>query len=186
MRYKHSDEKEKWIYDCAFQLFKEKGYDETTMRDISQASGMPIGSIYHFFENKLEFLIRAAKYIGEEEKAYYDSLPESLPQSERLLQFLLFDAAKWEAFGQRLSQSFLINFPKLWLDESNEPKEYFGYVFLQKDFRKSQEELTEEEKKHLIAFLIYYSGIISSWAFFSLEGVSLIELTEKYFPVFTE
>lgn len=40
------------ILDSAKAIFLEQGYKKTTIRQIVQRSGLLIGSIYHFFENK--------------------------------------------------------------------------------------------------------------------------------------
>ena len=44
------------IYQVAISLFKEYGYDNTTMDDICEASGMSKGSIYHFFSKKIDLI----------------------------------------------------------------------------------------------------------------------------------
>ena len=38
------------IIDAAMKLFLEKGYENTTMQDIVEASGMSKGAIYHYFK----------------------------------------------------------------------------------------------------------------------------------------
>ncbi|RUA08706.1 MAG: hypothetical protein DSY38_01500 [Fusobacteria bacterium] len=40
------------IYDGAVEVFVEKGFLRTTMKDISKKSGVPIGNIYRYYENK--------------------------------------------------------------------------------------------------------------------------------------
>lgn len=44
------------ILETAICLFNEKGYEETTMTDISKATGLSNGSIYHLFSSKQEIL----------------------------------------------------------------------------------------------------------------------------------
>ena len=39
------------IIDAAMKLFLEKGYENTTMQDIVEASGMSKGAIYHYFKS---------------------------------------------------------------------------------------------------------------------------------------
>lgn len=41
------------ILDAALRCFSDKGYEETTIDDIREASGASIGSIYHHFGDKL-------------------------------------------------------------------------------------------------------------------------------------
>jgi AcrR family transcriptional regulator len=40
------------ILGVALQLFREKGFDNTTMRDIATACDMAVGTAYHHFESK--------------------------------------------------------------------------------------------------------------------------------------
>lgn len=44
------------VLDTAITLFNERGYDQTTMSDISKATGLSNGSLYHLFESKDEIL----------------------------------------------------------------------------------------------------------------------------------
>ena len=44
------------IIDAAMKLFLEKGYENTTMQDIVEASGMSKGTIYHYFKSKQEIV----------------------------------------------------------------------------------------------------------------------------------
>jgi len=40
------------IYDSAMELFREKGFDETTMRDIAAKAGVALGGAYYYFSSK--------------------------------------------------------------------------------------------------------------------------------------
>ena len=56
------------ILNAASMLFLEKGYEETTMQDIMERSGVSKGAIYHYFASKQEiisFMIKdAQKHIN--------------------------------------------------------------------------------------------------------------------------
>lgn len=60
------------VITAARRLFVEKGYKETTLTDISLASGIHIGSIYNIFRDKedivCEIAVRAAKALSAEAK----------------------------------------------------------------------------------------------------------------------
>jgi AcrR family transcriptional regulator len=51
-RDKHSESVRNDIAESAARLFFSKGYEGATVKDIAQASGASVGSIYHFFGNK--------------------------------------------------------------------------------------------------------------------------------------
>lgn len=40
------------IYDTAMELFREKGFEETTMRDIAAKAGVALGGAYYYFSSK--------------------------------------------------------------------------------------------------------------------------------------
>ena len=46
------------IMDAALQLFKNKGFDATSLQDIAKVTGMTRGAIYWHFKNKLDILAR--------------------------------------------------------------------------------------------------------------------------------
>jgi AcrR family transcriptional regulator len=46
------------IIDAALRLFRERGYDETTMRAIAAEAGVSVGNAYYYFRSK-EHLIQA-------------------------------------------------------------------------------------------------------------------------------
>jgi AcrR family transcriptional regulator len=40
------------IYEAAMQLFREKGFEETTMRDIAAKAGVALGGTYYYYSSK--------------------------------------------------------------------------------------------------------------------------------------
>lgn len=40
------------VQDAALSLFREKGFDATTMRDVAAAAGLSLGAAYHYFPGK--------------------------------------------------------------------------------------------------------------------------------------
>jgi len=56
-RVPRSDNRLSTILDAAAQLFRQKGYRVTSMRDIAAASGMLAGSLYYHFASKEELLV---------------------------------------------------------------------------------------------------------------------------------
>jgi AcrR family transcriptional regulator len=47
-----SEQKRELIYQTALKLIRKCGYTNTTLQDISDESGLSIGSVYHYFGNK--------------------------------------------------------------------------------------------------------------------------------------
>ena len=55
-RNKYPEETVKKILDVSHRLFREKGYDHTTIQDITDALGMSKGAVYHHFKSKEDIL----------------------------------------------------------------------------------------------------------------------------------
>jgi AcrR family transcriptional regulator len=77
------------ILETALTLFREKGFDATTMRDIATACDMAVGTAYHHFESK-EAIV----------SAYYEWV-----QREHLRRVTEYNTSK-HTLKQRLEQAF--------------------------------------------------------------------------------
>ena len=73
------------ILDTALRLFREQGFEATTMRDIARQSGMSLGAAYHYFPTK-EALVMAYYIDVSEEHArrVASALPNVKSLAERL------------------------------------------------------------------------------------------------------
>lgn len=74
------------ILEAALDLFRERGYEETTMRAIAEAAGVAVGNAYYYFESK-EHLIQAfyARTHEEHVAASREVLDRERGLRERLL-----------------------------------------------------------------------------------------------------
>lgn len=52
------ERKREHILATALQLFRDQGYEETSMRAIAEAAGVSVGNAYHYFDSK-EHLVQA-------------------------------------------------------------------------------------------------------------------------------
>jgi AcrR family transcriptional regulator len=76
-----AEETRQRIVDAALRLFREKGFDETTMRDIAAEAGVATGAAYYYFTSK-EALVMAF-YMRTADDAR-ELLPRALEQSKDL------------------------------------------------------------------------------------------------------
>lgn len=65
------------IIDAALRLFRERGFDDTTMRAIAAEAGVSVGNAYYYFESK-EHLIQ-----GFYDRAYEEHLVAARPVLDR-------------------------------------------------------------------------------------------------------
>ncbi|MEU4080333.1 TetR family transcriptional regulator [Streptomyces venezuelae] len=57
------------ILETALRLFKERGYDKTTMRAIAQEAGVSVGNAYYYFSSKEHLVQGFYDRIAEEHQA---------------------------------------------------------------------------------------------------------------------
>jgi AcrR family transcriptional regulator len=74
-----AQETKQHIFDVAHQMFREKGFNNVTIEEIAEATGMSVGSLYHHFKNKYEILISWHEQLDELYNNYLDKI-ESSPE----------------------------------------------------------------------------------------------------------
>lgn len=84
---KTSDKKEKLV-DSAGKLFHQIGFNQTSLADIAEDSGVPLGNVHYYFKTKAELILEVLNHRSKNLKSWYQEL-ETLPSpKERLLKFL--------------------------------------------------------------------------------------------------
>src|SRR3712207_2425068 len=63
-RERQAEERRNQLVDAALRLFAEKGFEKTTIKDLTEAVGVAQGLIYHYFESKEELLFAAVDRHG--------------------------------------------------------------------------------------------------------------------------
>ena len=53
------------IYDAALAMFREKGFDQTTMRDIAAEAGVALGGTYYYFSSKDAIVLEFYRQMQE-------------------------------------------------------------------------------------------------------------------------
>ena|SRR5579872_6034799 len=64
-----SEETRRQILETALALFRERGFDETTIRDIAGRAGLSLGAAYYYFKSKEAIVGAYYDYIQEEHQA---------------------------------------------------------------------------------------------------------------------
>jgi AcrR family transcriptional regulator len=130
------------LLDCAADLFSEKGFERTTVRDIAHAVGIQSGSIFHHFKTKEEILkalmTEAVLCFTEKLKAAVDeaSSPEEkvLACIKSELQFTIGDdtvaamsvlVSEWRCLSANSQQEILVlreAYEQVWMEALNSAK----------------------------------------------------------------
>lgn len=99
-RNKYPEETVKKILDVSYRLFLEKGYDHTTIQDITDALGMSKGAVYHHFKSKEDILDKISdRYyddMGWFQEVRLDPTLSGLDKIRMVLTSLLSDPTKLE------------------------------------------------------------------------------------------
>lgn len=145
------------LLDGAAELFSQKGFERTTVRDIANAVGILSGSIFHHFKTKEEILkalmIESVLCFTEKLKAAVDeaSTPEEkvLACIKNELQFTISDdtvaamsvlVSEWRCLSPESQSEILLireAYEQVWLDTLNLAKEtglIKGNVFIIRRF----------------------------------------------------
>jgi len=72
MRTPKGEETRRRVHEAAMGLFREKGFDATTMRDVAAAAGMSLGAAYHYFPSKEAIVMAYYASIQEEHARLVD------------------------------------------------------------------------------------------------------------------
>ena len=80
------DERPNEILDAALAVFAERGYRNTRLEHVGEAAGVTKGTIYHYFTNKEDLLLRAIEHRREESFGRIDAIlqDKSVPVAERI------------------------------------------------------------------------------------------------------
>src|SRR5688572_14850529 len=73
------------ILDAALTLFRERGFDATTMREVASQAGMSVGAAYHYFPTKEAIVL--AYYLQvttEHARRVREELPGARSLNEKL------------------------------------------------------------------------------------------------------
>lgn len=83
---KKSEETKRKILATALELFRENGFEQTTMRDIAEKAGMALGAAYYYFDSKEKFVLAYYHQTLEEMERYIgaSAVTETRSLKERL------------------------------------------------------------------------------------------------------
>lgn len=73
------------IYDAAMELFRAKGFEQTTMRDIAAKAGVALGGAYYYFSSKDAIVLEFYREMQESsDQPIVDALREKKKLQDRI------------------------------------------------------------------------------------------------------
>ena len=74
MKTTKGEETKQRILSCALALFRARGFEATTMREVAAEAGLSLGAAYHYFDSKEAIVL-----------GYYDSVQTAHDQAVRAM-----------------------------------------------------------------------------------------------------
>lgn len=121
------DHKKEEIIKIALELFMEKSYEHTTIKDIIKASNLSKGGMYHYFDSKEDILNASLEYIAEQDYERFNNIINSqvMTAIEKLQKVILLGCEKPENVQKVVNYSkkeinsiFVLRMRKLGLEKT--------------------------------------------------------------------
>src|SRR6056297_523913 len=102
------DNIEEKIYDAAFELFTNKGYDSVNMKMVAKKTNIAVGTLYNYHDNKKRLYFDVFENSWEETFDKLEQILEEEAKKEQLkssIELLYTDISKRKGFAQELMKS---------------------------------------------------------------------------------
>lgn len=175
------------IIESAWALFYEKGYEQTTIMDIIEKSGVSKGSFYYHFKGKDTLLNTLSSLLD----SYYEELAEEMPEDMNCFDKLMYLNYKAHCYiEERIHYSLLASLYAMQLTKSegsnllDQNRFYFRLVGQIVDEGQKKGEITREKPASEIVrfYAICERALVTDWCMNNGE-YSLGEFSKEYMPV---
>lgn len=174
------------IVKAAWNLFYKKGYEQTTVEDIINASRTSKGTFYHYFKGK-ESLLNSLSYLFDEK---YEELSASIDPDmsayDRLLYlnhelFYMIETSVDISLLAFLYSSQLVTKDKKSLADSK--RFYFKWIteILEDGLKSGEFKNTSTAKELMNIYAMYERAILYDWALYRGK-YSLCEYSDRLLP----
>lgn len=182
-------ENNRLIIETAGRLFREKGYQETTMADIAKESGLAYGSIYHMYPSKRAIITAIYRnYFGEKIGLNDNREQKILAPVESIHCFLKEYERRWMQAGWAVVLNAYIenreanNYDLLNLDDQDVIKnELLEFMVFSGENGLLRSDITPEYATTSI--FIFGRGLLFSWAL-NFGSYDLVEKSDPYWKIF--
>ena len=102
------DNIEEKIYNAAFELFTNKGYDSVNMKMVAKKTGIAVGTLYNYHQNKKQLYLDVFKNSWEDTFNKIDTILKEENRKDKLkslINILYTDISKRRGFAQELIKS---------------------------------------------------------------------------------
>jgi len=173
------------IYNTAFKLITERGFDNITVDEICMESGVAKGSFYHYFKSKDDIVVETYKIIDQKYSDEIEQLPSSMTSFDKILTTVGFQAKyarmKGVDFVRQIYKSQLESGTDFFISEE---RPYF--IILKKIIEEGIEKGEIQNgfsSVELTRWILSFSrGITYDWCLHS-GNYNIVEVMERVFKV---
>lgn len=156
------------IINAAWELFQEKGYEETTLKDIIERSGTSRGAFYHNFRSKEDVLFMMAWYFDKEYDGWLEKQDPEENRLDLLLKYLMYSSesvenSEYRSFLPALYGYEVMTEGRRYILDENRPYFQILYTLLREALQRG--ELKEDKAAYDQARVIgeIHRGLTYSW-----------------------
>ncbi len=178
------------IVDAAWELFYDKGYDNTTVDDIINLSETSKGSFYYYFEGKDALLTTLSTILDE----WYEELEENMdPNMNNFVKLLYLNYEMHAMMEKRISYELVASLYSTQLITKSESslldQNRTYYKLIGRIIEDGQKKGQITRDKAGSAITKYYAmcerALVTEWCL-SKGGYSLAAYSKEYMPVMME
>lgn len=178
------------IVSAAWQMFHDKGYDQTTVDDIIEQSGTSKGSFYYYFNTKDELLSTLSTVLDD----YYEELSMQMDSGMNCYDKLMFLNYKVHSMIEdKISIALLASLYSTQLTAKGQrhllDRNRVYYRLISRIVEEGQKRGQIRQDKSISEITKYYSlcerALISDWCL-SRGDYSLGEYSREYLPIMME
>ena len=174
------------IVKAAWNLFYKKGYEQTTVEDIINASRTSKGTFYHYFKGK-ESLLNSLSYLFDEKyEELFASIDPDMSAYDKLLHlnhelFYMIETSVDISLLAFLYSSQLVTKDKKSLADSK--RFYFKWIteILEDGLKSGEFKNTSTAKELMKIYAMYERAILYDWALYRGK-YSLCEYSDRLLP----
>lgn len=174
--------KKERIYEVAIALFKEYGYEKTSIRDICKNANVTTGSLYNLYENKAAILNNFKEKLTQNANLALQENNINLENPlETLMNYILSILSTFNELGAEMTLSLHNNRGNVWDNKTEGTDLLEKFVHLCQKNNTMKDDLSKQETADAINTIIY--GLIYQWC--DQNGTyNLIDKSKKLLPLF--
>lgn len=177
MRQKRSAETRVKILEAALELFRERGFAESTMREIASRSGVATGLAYYYFESKDAIVLDYYRRALEDLTPLLEPAHKSKKLEDRVIAILEAKFAYFEPnrrfLGALMSNAADPASPLSPFSEPSRPIREFDYAQFQRALDETGVSIPKDLAPHMAKILwMYQMGMLLFWIYDHSDGQS--------------